>query len=171
MTRRSAAGKRSYAESSDSDNPRKTPRKSQYFEDGDSFASEDTEEELPYRDSVDKTEDSDLEAGETFIPKLPALPEGDAPYSAKSIHSNSLLFLTELGRNNERPWFQQRDLQYQATKQDFDSFVLELGRTIRSVDETIPELPAKDLTFRIYRDIRFSNDQTYSYQLSKSNDD
>lgn len=28
------------------------------------------------------------------------------------------------------------------------------------VDETIPELPAKDVVFRIYRDIRFSKDST-----------
>ncbi len=27
-------------------------------------------------------------------------------------------------------------------------------------DETIPELPFKDVNFRIYRDIRFSNDPT-----------
>jgi len=31
---------------------------------------------------------------------------------------------------------------------------------IVEVDDTIPELPFKDVNFRIYRDIRFSNDPT-----------
>lgn len=32
--------------------------------------------------------------------------------------------------------------------------------TVIDVDETIPELPAKDVIFRIYRDTRFSKDPT-----------
>lgn len=32
--------------------------------------------------------------------------------------------------------------------------------TMSEVDETIPELPSKDITFRIYRDTRFSKDPT-----------
>lgn len=32
--------------------------------------------------------------------------------------------------------------------------------TIIEVDETIPELPVKDVNFRIHRDIRFSKDPT-----------
>lgn len=98
--------------------------------------------------------------GEVFVAKLPALPTGDVEYSPGSIHPNSLSFLASLRENNERDWFQARDLQYQAAKQDFDTFVLSLADTIRGVDDTIPELPIKDLTFRIYRDIRFSNDRT-----------
>jgi uncharacterized protein (DUF2461 family) len=35
-----------------------------------------------------------------------------------------------------------------------------LTQKIIEVDETIPELPFKDVNFRIYRDIRFSNDPT-----------
>lgn len=104
--------------------------------------------------------DEEVVTGEIFIRKLPALPEGDTPFKPSTIHSNSLTFLRDLRLNNERDWFQQRDLQYQSLKLDFDTFILSLGDTIRSIDETIPELPVKDLTFRIYRDIRFSNDRT-----------
>jgi uncharacterized protein (DUF2461 family) len=32
--------------------------------------------------------------------------------------------------------------------------------TVIDVDETIPELPVKDVIFRIHRDIRFSKDPT-----------
>jgi uncharacterized protein (TIGR02453 family) len=40
------------------------------------------------------------------------------------------------------------------------SFVEALSEKIAEIDETVPELPPKDLVFRIYRDIRFSNDPT-----------
>lgn len=36
---------------------------------------------------------------------------------------------------------------------------------IIAADPTIPELPFKDVNFRIYRDIRFSNDPT-PYKVS-----
>lgn len=40
-----------------------------------------------------------------------------------------------------------------------------LTQKIIEADETIPELPFKDVNFRIYRDIRFSNDPT-PYKVS-----
>ena len=43
---------------------------------------------------------------------------------------------------------------------DWHSFVEETTMTIIDVDETIPELPVKDVSFRIHRDIRFSKDPT-----------
>lgn len=100
------------------------------------------------------------ERGETFIAKLPALPAGEVPYADDTLHPNTLAFLGDLSLNNERDWFQARELQFRATKADFDSFIGALGRAIMTVDDTVPELPIKDLTFRIYRDIRFSNDRT-----------
>jgi uncharacterized protein (DUF2461 family) len=45
------------------------------------------------------------------------------------------------------------------------TFVESLTEKIIEKDETIPELPPKDLVFRIYRDIRFSSDQT-PYKVS-----
>lgn len=106
------------------------------------------------------SDEKDEFTGEYFVAKLAALPEGKVAYRPETIHPNSLAFLQEIRTNNERDWFQARDLQYQATKKDFDSFVISLANTIRTIDDTIPELPVKDLTFRIYRDIRFSNDRT-----------
>jgi len=56
-----------------------------------------------------------------------------------------------------------------AAKSDFDSFVEGMTSALSEhVDDTIPtELPLKDLVFRIYRDIRFSNDHTpYKTHLS-----
>jgi uncharacterized protein (DUF2461 family) len=45
------------------------------------------------------------------------------------------------------------------------SFVESTTLSVIEVDETIPELPAKDVIFRIYRDIRFSKDPT-PYKVS-----
>lgn len=44
---------------------------------------------------------------------------------------------------------------------DWDSFVSNFLETLMDdVDETVPFLPAKDMVYRIHRDIRFSNDKT-----------
>ena len=40
-----------------------------------------------------------------------------------------------------------------------------LTERITEADETIPELPMKDVIFRIYRDIRFTKDPT-PYKVS-----
>jgi uncharacterized protein (TIGR02453 family) len=52
------------------------------------------------------------------------------------------------------------DAEYRRSLKDWESYVTTLTEKIISVDETIPELPFKDINFRIYRDIRFSNDPT-----------
>lgn len=68
------------------------------------------------------------------------------------------------------------DPDYRTSWKDWESFVESLTERISEIDETIPELPPKDLVsacpmrtkayvdalqvFRIYRDVRFSNDPT-----------
>ncbi|KAI9737924.1 MAG: hypothetical protein M1834_009294 [Cirrosporium novae-zelandiae] len=97
---------------------------------------------------------------EVFI-KLPkARSPGKVLYKDNMIHPNTMLFLGELGDNNEREWFKMHDPDYRESKKDFDSFVECLTEKVIEKDETIPELPPKDITFRIYRDIRFSSDPT-----------
>ena len=75
------------------------------------------------------------------------------------------------------------DADYRQSQRDWDSFVENLTEKIIEKDETIPELPPKDLvsilhtcdqateshvaqTFRIYRDVRFSSDPT-PYKVSQ----
>ncbi|KAF8453029.1 hypothetical protein BGX38DRAFT_1180511 [Terfezia claveryi] len=82
-------------------------------------------------------------------------------YRDNIIHPNTMAFLKELGKHNNRPWFAENEILYRTAKQDFESFIEKLSqKIIEEVDTTVPELPLKDLIFRIYRDIRFSNDQT-----------
>ena len=50
---------------------------------------------------------------------------------------------------------------------DWNSFVQSTTLSIIEIDDTIPELPVKDVSFRIHRDIRFSKDPTpYKVQPS-----
>ena len=99
--------------------------------------------------------------GEAIYIKLPKAREaGKTPYKDHTIHPNTFLFLKDLRANNDREWLKMHDPDYRQAKKDFDTFVDSLTEKIIEKDETIPELPPKDLTFRIYRDIRFSPDPT-----------
>lgn len=102
-----------------------------------------------------------LEPGEAVYIALPkARSAGSTPYKPSTIHPNTFLFLADLRANNDREWLKMHDPDYRLSKKDFDEFVDCLTEKIIEKDETIPELPPKDLTFRIYRDIRFSPDPT-----------
>ena len=103
----------------------------------------------------------DAAPGEAVFIKLPKAREaGKTPYKDSTIHPNTLLFLKDLRANNDREWLKMHDADYRQSKKDFDLFVECLTLKVIEKDETIPELPPKDLTFRIYRDIRFSPDPT-----------
>lgn len=52
------------------------------------------------------------------------------------------------------------DADYRTSWKDWESFVESLTEKVVEKDDTIPELPPKDLVFRIYRDVRFSSDPT-----------
>ena len=104
---------------------------------------------------------ADTAPGEAVYIKLPKAREaGKTPYTDSTIHPNTFLFLKDLRANNDREWLKMHDPDYRQSKKDWDSFVESLTEKIIEKDDTIPELPAKDLTFRIYRDIRFSPDPT-----------
>ena len=52
------------------------------------------------------------------------------------------------------------DPEYRRSLKDWETYVETMTQKMIEVDETIPELPFKDVNFRIYRDIRFSKDPT-----------
>ncbi|KAH7161363.1 hypothetical protein EDB81DRAFT_343428 [Dactylonectria macrodidyma] len=117
------------------------------------------EEETPEHDD-DDSDDSDAPPKVTFIPLPKLLDPGGIEYEDEKLHPNTLLFLKELKANNRRPWLKSHDAEYRRALKDWESFVMRTTETISEVDETIPELPAKDVIFRIYRDARFSKDPT-----------
>jgi uncharacterized protein (TIGR02453 family) len=70
-----------------------------------------------------------------------------------------LTFLSRLRNNNNREWFNDNKEEYLQAKAAFEGFINDLIPHIRSFDPAIDLITAKDCTFRIYRDIRFSKDK------------
>ncbi|CAI7650144.1 unnamed protein product [Penicillium glandicola] len=98
-----------------------------------------------------------LEPGqEVIIAKPKPRDAGQTPYQDETLHPNTRLFLIDLAGNNDRQWLKAHDPDYRAAKKDFETFVESLTPKISEVDTTVPELPLKDLVFRIHRDVRFS---------------
>ena len=71
----------------------------------------------------------------------------------------TLRFLRQLSRNNNRDWFNANKHLYEAAKSDFEKFVGDLIAGIGKFDKSVSGLKAKDCTFRIYRDVRFSKNK------------
>lgn len=70
-------------------------------------------------------------------------------------------FLKKLEANNNRDWFEKNKATYIKAKEEFEVFVQEIINGIAKFDKRIsPDLKAKDCTFRIYKDVRFSKDKT-----------
>ncbi len=71
-----------------------------------------------------------------------------------------ITFLQELQQNNNREWFIANKTRYTTLQARFNAFVNELIGEISQFDDSITGLTAKDCTYRIYRDVRFSADKS-----------
>ena len=70
-------------------------------------------------------------------------------------------FLKKLEANNNRDWFEKNKPAYLNAKGEFEVFVQQIINGIAKFDKRIShDLQAKDCTFRIYKDVRFSKDKT-----------
>ncbi len=69
-------------------------------------------------------------------------------------------FLKNLSLNNNKEWFDANKDVYQSTRQKALHLTEVLINEIRSFDTNVPYIEAKDCLYRIYRDVRFSNDKT-----------
>jgi len=78
------------------------------------------------------------------------------------LQSNTLSFLKDLKRNNNRDWFQQNRSAYEAAKKDFLLLTTQLIEGMGKIDRHIQEadLDPKKCMPRINRDIRFSKDKS-----------
>lgn len=78
-------------------------------------------------------------------------------------------FFDRLAANNDRPWFKEHKPEYDALRAEW---IAGMARVIASLSSDWPEVRYLDpayATYRIYRDIRFSNDKTpYKTYLSSS---
>jgi len=69
-------------------------------------------------------------------------------------------FLSELKNNNNREWFTENKARYDELRIYFEKLGQSLILKIAEFDPDIKNVDVKDCVFRIYRDIRFSNDKT-----------
>lgn len=76
------------------------------------------------------------------------------------IEQSTLDFLSDLKYHNEREWFLKNRKRYDDVKKNFESFVQAVIDRITEFDPILKGLEVKSCTYRINRDIRFSNDKT-----------
>ncbi|PAM94137.1 TIGR02453 family protein [Flavobacterium sp. IR1] len=72
----------------------------------------------------------------------------------------SLQFLDDLKRNNNRDWFQENKKRYEVFKKDYHQLVSDFLDAMKPLDPSLELLEVKNCTFRINRDIRFSKDKS-----------
>ncbi|MEI6950766.1 DUF2461 domain-containing protein [Paraflavisolibacter sp. H34] len=76
------------------------------------------------------------------------------------LEPQTLRFLSDLKENNHRNWFEANRARYEAAKIDFQNFIQLVIDDVQRTDTTITGLTARDCTFRINRDVRFSKDKS-----------
>ena len=73
---------------------------------------------------------------------------------------DSLQFLDDLKKNNNRDWFQDNKKRYEIFKKDYHQLVSDFLDAMKPLDPSLELLEIKNCTFRINRDIRFSKDKS-----------
>ena len=68
-------------------------------------------------------------------------------------------FYLRLSQNNNKPWFDAHRAEYEQTKKRLAAFAEEFIRGVEEFDPRCKGLQVKDCTYRINRDIRFSQDK------------
>ncbi|PHH77855.1 hypothetical protein CDD80_125 [Ophiocordyceps camponoti-rufipedis] len=126
---------------------------------GEGEGEDDVDDENDENDENDE-DDEDKPPKVEIIPLEKLRDEGGVAYKDETVHPNTTLFLTDLQANNKRPWLKAHDGEYRRALKDWNSFVACVTERVIAVDDTVPELPIKDIVFRIHRDIRFSKDPT-----------
>lgn len=76
------------------------------------------------------------------------------------IKKDTLKFLEDLKKNNDREWFAKNKVRYEAARKDMELLVVQMIQALTPFNAEIGLLDPKKCIFRIYRDIRFSQDKT-----------
>ena len=77
-----------------------------------------------------------------------------------ALSKETLTFLTDLNKNNNREWFTCNKSRYLVAQENMVNFVDALIQEISDFDQAVLKIDAKKSIFRIYRDTRFSKDKT-----------
>lgn len=76
------------------------------------------------------------------------------------IEPSTLRFLKQLAQNNDREWFQANRKEFEAAQDNVTALAGYLIGEIGKFDPAVSGLDPKSCVFRIYRDVRFSNDKS-----------
>jgi uncharacterized protein (TIGR02453 family) len=76
------------------------------------------------------------------------------------LQTSTIKFLKDLSKNNNKSWFDAHRQQYEDARNDFAAFIQTVIDKHAKKDPAIGHLKAKDCTFRINRDVRFSKDKS-----------
>lgn len=76
------------------------------------------------------------------------------------IDKETIDFLKELERNNNREWFQANKKLFDSAQDNITAFAGYLIGEIGKFDEAVADIDPKSCAFRIYRDVRFSKDKS-----------
>lgn len=76
------------------------------------------------------------------------------------IQKNTIDFLKDLQKNNNKVWFDANKKKYETARASFILSVEEMIAAIKTFDSEIENLTAKDCIFRINRDVRFSKNKS-----------
>lgn len=76
------------------------------------------------------------------------------------ITNDTIKFLKDLKKNNNRDWFLENKPRYETAKKQFEGFIDDLIAEIGKFDPSISHHTGKECVFRIYRDVRFSKDKS-----------
>lgn len=75
------------------------------------------------------------------------------------IQSSTIKFLKDLQKNNNKIWFDKNRGQYENAKADILLLTEQVIKAIAAFDKPIGSLEARNCTFRINRDVRFSKNK------------
>ncbi|HEX2532798.1 MAG TPA: DUF2461 domain-containing protein [Chitinophagaceae bacterium] len=76
------------------------------------------------------------------------------------LEPQTLTFLKQLKKNNNKPWFDAHRVQYEAARIDFQNFIQLVMDALEKTDPSIAGQTARSCLFRINRDVRFSKDKS-----------
>lgn len=76
------------------------------------------------------------------------------------IPKDSLQFLKDIKKNNNREWFLANKKRYETYKKEYYALAQEFLNLLTDKDPSLASMEVKDVVFRINRDIRFSKDKS-----------
>ena len=76
-----------------------------------------------------------------------------------ALHKTVPQFLLKLSKNNNREWYNDHTKEAKAVREAWHEYVNQFIETVRHRGK-VGGLEAKQCTFRLNRDVRFSNDKT-----------